>query len=523
MERSDSILLRTVRKRPYHDYTAIDHEQEETEDRRRAPRASQDGMGPHNERSDCAESSETPMGSEACRSPAQDHIHMEGSLKGEEKSKPEATPSATLHRSGYILFLTLIYICLAIFSWVVTCYLSFRPITAKHYGAWIWNNDNDGYGWTSYKYLMSLYRKNQRWYHAARVIQSIVGVLTIPLTSAVCSSAAVIFIQKRHARGGLSMRQVITIADKGWTDIPTYIRTFPFFGTKGWKRYGSSFLLLAIFVNLLGLVISPLQEVFLSTRTIKTPTWPSEILFLLDIPDQWAYVNQEPDYTDSNLVVVLTRSALDAATNVQRQAQLWQGANVSCALTDKVDELPLSCDRGGVTFGNMSQLENPFLAQLPGGYSTGLIQQFVPRINSSAQYQNIPGDEFPKACDQVDGAFYVNYLNVTDLGHGYTMTWGLEACMPANVTKSPWNSTRDRQDFTEELYLNVTLIGYEFGIYSSTDANSLLYKITLDTTAGYFELPNYMNGGIAGPLLDKDPNDICGNSCETEGMGSDDI
>jgi hypothetical protein len=35
-----------------------------------------------------------------------------------------------LHRSGYILLLGLIYIGLALFSWVVTCYVSFRPITA---------------------------------------------------------------------------------------------------------------------------------------------------------------------------------------------------------------------------------------------------------------------------------------------------------------------------------------------------------------------------------------------------------
>ncbi|OKO98257.1 hypothetical protein PENSUB_9355 [Penicillium subrubescens] len=101
-----------------------------------------------------------------------------------------------------------------------------------------------------------------------------------------CSSAAVIFVQKKTSRGGLSMRQVITIADKGWTDIPTYIREFPFFATKGWKRYGSSFLLLTIFVNLLSSLISPLQAIFLSTKTIKTPTYPLEVFDLLDIPDQ---------------------------------------------------------------------------------------------------------------------------------------------------------------------------------------------------------------------------------------------
>lgn len=181
--------------------------------------------------------------------------------------------------------------------------------------------------------------------------------------------------------------------------------------------------------------------------------------------------------------------------------------------------LPQSCNYAGVTFASMPTLENPFLAQLPSGNNTCLIQQFLPRINSTAQYQKVSANEFPKVCDQIDGSFYVNYFNVNDL---YSTAWGLEACMPANVKQSPWKSTRDHQDFTEELYLNVTLIGYE-GLFMTLDGferfsgNHTFYKVNLDTTAGYFELPNYMDGGRAGPLLDKDPNAICGNSCEAEG------
>jgi hypothetical protein len=77
--------------------------------------------------------------------------------------------------------------------------------------------------------------------------------------------------------------------------------------------------------------------------------------------------------------------------------------------------------------------------------------------------------------------------------------------MPANVANS-WNSTRDRQDFSEELHLNVTVLNLTSG-----NIESGFYKITLDTTAGYFELPNYMNQGVAGPLLDKDPITVCGD------------
>lgn len=494
MERSDSILLCSVSNVPRHQYTTISDEPE-TMNLNQESWPSRDRKDTHTESSETQESD----------APA------EGPTKGSLE-----VASTALHRSGYILFLTLIYITLAAFSWVVICYLSFRPITAAHYGA-RFSGTQTGYGRLGDANLTSLYEKNQRWYHAARVIQSIVGVMAIPLTSAVCSSAAVIFIQQRHSRGGLTMRQVMTIADKGWTDIPTYFRTFPFFGTKRWKRYGSSFLLLSCFTILLGLVIPPLQEIFLSTNTIKTPTSPSEVPYLLDIPDQLEYLGGDESYRASNLIVILTRNALASTTNVQRQPQIWQGPNGSCALPEKWgSQLPPSCNRGGVTLGNMSALESPFLAQLPSGYSTGLIQQFLPRINSTAQYRKIAADEFPEACDQIDGSFYVKYFNETDRQHGSPTAWGIEACMPANLRNTPWKSTRDRQDFTEELYLNITLVDYEY--IGSPSVNNLFYKVTLDTTAGYFELPNYMNGQIAGPLLDKDPNHICGSSCETEGF-----
>lgn len=121
--------------------------------------------------------------------------------------------------------------------------------------------------------------------------------------------------------------------------------------------------------------------------------------------------------------------------------------------------------------GNMSALESPFLAQLTSGYSTGLIQRFLARINSTAQYRKTTAGEFPEACDQMDDSFYVEYFNETDRQHGSPTAWEIETCMPAN----------------------------------------LRYP-----TAGYFELPIYMNGQIAGPLLDKDPNNICGSSCETQ-------
>ncbi|KAJ5671878.1 hypothetical protein N7507_001005 [Penicillium longicatenatum] len=403
--------------------------------------------------------------------PAESTAHQTG--QNQDPARKVNTPlppqARLLARSWYILYLALGYIGLALFSWVVTCILSVRPITANHYGVWIWNAQNNGYGWTSSDYFHSLYVRNERWYRAAQIIQSIVTVFTIPLTSAVCSSAAVIYIQQRR---GLSLLQMMTLADKGWNDLRTYGRTIPYLPMDSSKHYGSAFLLLAMFVNVLGAVISPLQAVFLSSTITKTPTWPSEVLYLLDIPDQ--FQSEVDNGFDYNFVVVMTRSALTSATVSQQQAQLWQGGKVSCAFTDGVTKLPTSCNNGGATFQNLEELSDPFLAQLPSGYNTGLIRQFAPRINSSAHYENISAENFPKNCDQKDGAFFVEYTNTTD--KYFSETWGVRR------------------------------------------VNSTFYKVTVNTTGGYFELPNYMNGGSTGSLLDKDPNTLCGNDCEIQGF-----
>lgn len=212
--------------------------------------------------------------------------------------------------------------------------------------------------------------------------------------------------------------------------------------------------------------------------------------------------------------------------NIIPQAQLWQGAGVSCsaigiqaALKNNTGngQTPVSCGKG-VTLGNISDLAEPFLVELPNGYSTGLISQFIPRINSTATYENITASEYPSGCDQIIGAFSVGYsgkilYSPTDSA----ANWSIQACMPADLRQSPWKYIRDRQDFSEELYLNVTIITDGRVPRKNTPVGGSFYRVTLNTTAGYFELPNYMNGLTAGPLLEKDPNSICGHNCTSEG------
>jgi hypothetical protein len=133
-----------------------------------------------------------------------------------------------------------IYACLALTAWILICLLAFRPLTTKHYGFHAQNPHNYA--------IQAKFEMSAELYRAARTIQAIVTVLTIPLTSAVCSAAAVIFVQAKRKERHLTMRQMMALADKGWTDPATIVSLL----TGRGKRLSSSLLIFALLLNLFG-------------------------------------------------------------------------------------------------------------------------------------------------------------------------------------------------------------------------------------------------------------------------------
>ncbi|KAK3644005.1 hypothetical protein LTR56_009857 [Elasticomyces elasticus] len=436
----------------------------------------------------------------------------------EEKAR---IPTAKLRRSGYILLFVLLYSVLAVLAWTILCILTKCPLTTKHYGVDFDTPDGTvgtgGYSWRGPWATHSFYTKNEAWLQAAQVMRSIAAVLTIPLTSAVCSKAAVAFLQQR-TNSNISLRQVMVLADRGWTDPIIYFKML----VGGFKRYGTMFLLGATILNILGGVLAPLQAYFVTIDTIKTPRWPSLLAYVADIADQF-----DPEYMErpsgDNLITVLARSAMTSADVISPQSRLWTGESINCTQTLKKADfsvIPLSCIYGaGNTFTNFTELPDPFLAQLPSGYSTGLIRQYIPRINSTARREIVTEASFPTDCGRLPGAFYVRYGSINPGSSALTGwgNWSLEACMPANLSTSPWRATRKRQDFTEELYLNISLgdpyLTYENTIATDATEQGGPFKITLRTTAGFFELPNYRNGQRPGKLLDDSPVGLCSGDC----------
>ncbi|KAI6842404.1 hypothetical protein KC332_g6172 [Hortaea werneckii] len=444
---------------------------------------------------------------------------VDKAIDDEESGFP---PSTRLKRSFYTILIALVYSSLALFAWIILCIQSFRPITTKSYGLHVLGRyvDYDFTGTDGIDERVSPYVRNEQYFQRARVVQALISVLTIPLTSALCSKAAVAFFQRKSSMG-LSMRKLTTMADRGWTDPETVLRMI----LGGWGKYGSSFLVFAILLNVLGAVIAPLTQVFLSTKTIRVPTRDSHTYYIMDMMDHFPVENSSFRWenTDNNLISVQTRSLLTSTSNADPQPRLWQGSyNCNLALEPgEFEQLPDACTIGGATFGVLSMLNKPYLAQLPNDYRVA--RQFIPRFNVSISRENITGQGMPEECkEDQPGIFYVNYANELRIEYDTYGDWALEGCMPADQRKSPWQATRSRQDFTETLYMKLRSVSnyVDFPGVPESGARYHTFKITLNTTAGYFELPNYMNGQTAGPLLLDDPSLHYGIDCPVEAQTS---
>jgi hypothetical protein len=223
-------------------------------------------------------------------------------------------------------------------------------------------------------------------------------------------------------------------------------------------------------------------------------------------------------------VPALTQNSLRLTSTTTPQPHLWQEA-VDCSPATKSQTEP--CTPGPSAFGNFTALSNPYLAPLPVGYHTGVIKQFAPRINSTVKWEIVSPDDVPIDCVESPDSFYAFYAKPSETDQDAQTSWSFEVCMPGDQNVSPWKNTNSRQEFTEELFMNISVTGYESyyldgNVYRPREGDNTLtsgiFRVTSTTTAGYFELPNYLNGGQAGPIIDGEPDDSkhCGVDCRSQ-------
>lgn len=257
---------------------------------------------------------------------------------------------------------------------------------------------------------------------------------------------------------------------------------------------------------LIGLLIGPLQQYYIGQESFKFQTFQTP--GLQGGTDIYDLVRTGPS-GNNRIQTARLRGELASVSNKDFQPELWQEGTPHCSSNHSSDlEFSPECYQGGTTFDNIAALLSPYIAQLPSGYQTGLITQFMPRMNSSISYATVSQTDFPQNCNTISGAYYIEYAyNETLLN--------VQVCMPDDISRSPWRATRDRQDISEQMFLNIAFgTSISPATLDKTPGNVTL-KLLVNTTLGYFELPNYNNSGIAGPLLAKDPHDTCqGNDAQ---------
>ena len=255
-----------------------------------------------------------------------------------------------------------------------------------------------------------------------------------------------------------------------------------------------------------GFLIGPLQQYFVGQETFKFQTVQTpgfqEATDVYDIFRDGLVGNNE-------LQITRLRNELASVSHNDFQPSIWQEGTPNCSSNSSNGfEVSPECIQGGITFDSIAALQGPYVAQLPAGYQTGLITQFMPRMNSSVSLLNVSQTAFPSNCNATSGAYYMEYSYNTTL-------LNVQVCMPDGVSQSPWKATRDRQDTTEIMFLNIHSGGSQNSADPDDNIENITLKLTVNTTLGYFELPNYNSSGVAGPLLAKDPHDTCpGNEDE---------
>ena len=87
---------------------------------------------------------------------------------------------------------------------------------------------------------------------------------------------------------------------------------------------------------------------------------------------------------NNQLLTARLRNELASVSHNDFQPNIWQEGASHCS-SNSSDGFGVSpeCNQGGVTVDSFAALQSPYVAQLPAGYQTGLMTQFIPRMNSS--------------------------------------------------------------------------------------------------------------------------------------------
>ena len=225
------------------------------------------------------------------------------------------------------------------------------------------------------------------------------------------------------------------------------------------------------------------------------------------------------DVMDQNLNLTINNVISDTINGklTDSQPNLWTTRAGAANLTS----LAAALESGPTSSGYQTLALEYFTSALTVGSDTGVLRNLATRMNTSVDCQLVPQNDFPATCSGED-AFYREFSNIANDSdpnpfHSGTLypahpRYRGRICAPGKKFKSPWKQTADRQDIHENLWMdfqfsNLTgpkrLGGYNVNL---AERANFTQHCTSNSTLGFYEVPNYWNGGTVGPLLTQIPS-----------------
>ena len=158
-----------------------------------------------------------------------------------------------------------------------------------------------------------------------------------------------------------------------------------------------------------------------------------------------------------------------------------------------------------------SQKRSYYVSALPNGTTTGILRQHVMRLNSSIHCSAVDSAKFPRNCPG-RRPFATLFSRPSILN--------VSVCVPGAYDVVPWSSSRNRQDITEEIFIDVFVPTASVLREGNLNAANFTIHCAANTTRGYFEPGNSRNDNTASPLIDQWPDTTVMASDFNDVMGS---
>lgn len=404
--------------------------------------------------------------------------------QAQKKAKGPPAKSPVLRPLRYrtaSIFLLVLYISILLISWVITCILMSRPLNASSYL-------NQVYG-LPVKVINSV---RHGWY-AIEFFSQIQVVLAIPIVSGLLAQAAAVYAQRQSPKQKLSLPDLITLANRPWTGVILWFRCF---SRSRFVAFGGLLILLVTFTPAIQAVLVQLESIHI----VDCREAPINACSDGNIPSA---VGLDPSPSDlqhvpQNAVVQYVTKKLQQLSNYDEQPYMWPDSPLRF-LDVPNNQLRSTFDWYTLDGLGVRYNDRYFVSSIKNGSNTGILREHAMRLNSSIDCEITPSSAFPQVCPG-DQPFVTNF--------SAPETFDIRICVPGASGSTPWNLTRDRQDLSEELWIDFG-IHNSFMLASYTDsfhnAVSSTLHCTVRSTRGYFEVNNDWNGGNPGPLLEKWP------------------